>query len=118
MSAVSCELIADSSFFACHPDPVGRVLAPGERGFDQREEVLGTEQLAVREGHDACGQRGDAAGAEVGERVAVDRLAQPLHEVAAAVAVGLREDERELVAAIAGYEVRSADLALQDGAEL
>src|SRR5207245_24559 len=98
----------------------GRVSLAGPIGSSlrQREQVLGAQRLAVRECDHAGGHGRHLARAEFGERVAVHDLAQAIHEAAAAFAIRLGQDERELVTAVARYEVGRADLALHHRPEL
>src|SRR2546430_16140149 len=105
--------------FSRYSDAIGRALLPlVERRLHLREQVLGAQHLGMRERHDAGGEARNLARAQVGERVPQQQLAQPLDELAPALGVGLRQDEREFVAAVAGDEVGRADLALHHGAEL
>src|SRR5438034_4938642 len=108
-----------SSFLRRHADPIWLVrLAPLERGLGLREEILGTEYLQVREGDHARGQARHPLGSEIREGMAGDYLPQPLDELPTALGIGLGEDQRELVAAVASREVGRGDLALQQGADL
>ena len=72
----------------------------------------------MREGDHARGQARHPLGSEIREGMAGDYLPQPLDELPTALGIGLGEDQRELVAAVASREVGRADLALQQGADL
>jgi len=72
----------------------------------------------MRERDDAGRHTRQLPGAEIGEGVARQHQAETLDELPAARAIRLGQDERELVAAIAGHEVRRADFALHHRADL
>src|SRR5256886_5987566 len=82
------------------------LLAPPQRRLDLREQIFGPQPLRMRERDDAGGEAQHLPAREVGEGGAGQHLPQPLHEVPAALRVGLREHQRELVTSIAGHEVR------------
>src|SRR5947199_9190072 len=66
----------------------------------------------MRERDDAGRHTRYLAGAEIGEGVAGQHQAKALDELPAAPAIRLGQNERELVAAVTGHEVRRADFAL------
>src|SRR5207302_10926285 len=68
--------------------------------------------------HDALPISRYLSGTEIGKGVAGDHLPQPLDELPAPQRVRLRQNQRELITAVAGHEVRRADFALHHRADL
>jgi hypothetical protein len=86
--------------------------------FDHREQILRAHDLRVRERRDPAVRPGAAPCPRSGNVWRLSTRRSALDETTAAIHVRFRQDQRELVAAVARHEIGARISPLQDQADL